>query len=99
VIFKVLPDARIKWKDVRAGAVTTAILFMLGKFAISYLYRKKQCGQYFWCCRFIGNIITLGILFFYYCVYFGAEFTKAYAIEYGEPIHSTMTTLVTNQTG
>ena len=31
IIFKVLPDARIKWKDVRAGAITTAILFMGGR--------------------------------------------------------------------
>ena len=36
LIFKVLPDARIKWKHVRAGAITTAILFMLGKFLIGY---------------------------------------------------------------
>ena len=36
MIFKVLPDARIKWRHVSAGAVTTAILFMLGKFVIGY---------------------------------------------------------------
>ena len=34
MIFKVLPDARIKWKHVRAGAITTAILFMVGKFSM-----------------------------------------------------------------
>ena len=36
VIFRVLPDAKIKWKDVMAGAVATAVLFMVGKFAISF---------------------------------------------------------------
>ena len=41
VVFKVLPDARIRWKDVFAGAFVTAILFMLGKFAISW----RQSGQ------------------------------------------------------
>ena len=36
MIFKVLPDAHIQWKHVRAGAFTTAVLFMLGKFLIGY---------------------------------------------------------------
>jgi len=47
LIFKVLPDARIKWKHVRAGAVTTAILFMLGKFLIGYyLGHSKLSSTY-----------------------------------------------------
>src|SRR4030095_7127155 len=40
VIFKVLPDAEIKWKDVMAGAIATSILFMLGKFGISIYISK-----------------------------------------------------------
>jgi membrane protein len=36
IIFKVLPDAKIKWKDVLMGAMVTAVLFMLGKFGISF---------------------------------------------------------------
>jgi len=45
VIFKVLPDAKIKWKDVLAGAVTTALLFMIGKFAISFYISKSNIGS------------------------------------------------------
>src|SRR5688572_29850987 len=36
VVFKILPDAKIRWKDVFAGALVTALLFMMGKFAISF---------------------------------------------------------------
>ncbi|RZJ99207.1 MAG: YihY/virulence factor BrkB family protein, partial [Flavobacterium sp.] len=45
VIFKVLPDARIRWKDVIAGAVVTAILFMIGKFGISFYISKTSVGN------------------------------------------------------
>jgi len=86
VIFKVLPDARIKWKDVRAGAVTTAILFMLGKFVISFYIGKSNVGSTFGAA---GSLVIL-LLWIYYSsiiLYFGAEFTKAYAMEYGDPIH------------
>jgi len=49
VIFKVLPDADIRWKDVAAGAFTTTLLFMLGKMGISYYISKSNVGiwQYF----------------------------------------------------
>lgn len=86
VIFKVLPDARIRWKDVRAGAITTAILFMLGKFAISFYIGKSNVGTTFGAA---GSLVVLLVWVYYSSIilYFGAEFTKAYAMEYGEPIH------------
>jgi len=36
IVFKVLPDARIKWRDVITGAMVTAVLFMIGKFGITF---------------------------------------------------------------
>src|SRR6202012_6169441 len=44
IIFKVLPDVRIKWKDVIAVAVATAVLFMLGKSGISFYIGKSSIG-------------------------------------------------------
>ena len=96
VIFKVLPDARIKWKDVRAGAVTTAILFMLGKFVISFYIGKSNVGSTFGAA---GSLVIL-LLWIYYSsiiLYFGAEFTKAYAMEYGDPIHPNEYAVTTKQ--
>jgi membrane protein len=86
VIFKVLPDAKIKWKDVLSGAITTAILFMIGKFAISFYISKSNVGSTYGAA---GSLVIL-LLWVYYSaiiLYFGAEFTKAFAIKYGSEIH------------
>ncbi len=86
VIFKVLPDAKIKWKDVRSGAMVTAILFMIGKFAISFYISQSDVGGTY---GTAGSLVVL-LLWAYYSsmiLYFGAEFTKAYALKYGSAIH------------
>lgn len=85
VIFKVLPDAKIQWKDVIIGAIITALLFMLGKFGISCYISKAKFGSTYGAA---GSLIIL-LLWVYYSsiiLYFGAELTKAYAIEVGSPI-------------
>ncbi len=86
VIFKVLPDAKIKLKDVLAGAIATAILFMLGKFAISFYISKSEIGSTYGAA---GSLVVLLVWIYFSSVilYFGAEFTKAYAVKYGAPIH------------
>ncbi len=86
VIFKVLPDADIKWRDVITGAVVTALLFMIGKFGIGLYISKSNVGSTY---GTAGSLVVL-LLWVYYSsiiLYFGAEFTKAYAIEFGSPIH------------
>ena len=93
VIFKVLPDAKVKWKDVIAGAITTAIFFMLGKFAISFYISKSNVGSTY---GTAGSLVVLLVWVYYSAVilYFGAEFTKAYAIKFGEPIHPNEYTVI-----
>lgn len=84
-IFKVLPDAKIKWKDVMAGAIATALLFMLGKFGISFYISQSNVGSTY---GTAGSLVVL-LLWIYYSaiiLYFGAEFTKAYAVRYGADI-------------
>jgi len=102
VIFKVLPDADIKWKDVRAGAFATALLFMIGKLGISFYISKSNVGSVFGAA---GSLVIV-LLWEYYSsiiLYFGAEFTKAWSVKYGLPIkpnHYAVTTkLVEVQTG
>jgi membrane protein len=85
IIFKVLPDAQIKWKDVWVGALATTILFLLGKFAISFYISKSNIGSTY---GTAGSLVVL-LLWIYYSsviLYFGAEFTMSYAMEYGDPI-------------
>lgn len=86
VIFKVLPDAQIKWRDVWTGAIATSILFMLGKFGISFYISKSDVGTTY---GTAGSLVVL-LLWVYYSsiiLYFGAEFTKAYALNFGSEIH------------
>jgi membrane protein len=86
LIFKVLPDARVRWKDVRAGAFTTALLFMAGKFLITYyLGHNKMSSAY----GAAGSVIVI-LLWVYYSaiiLYFGAAFTRGYAICSGSHIY------------
>lgn len=86
VIFKVLPDARIKWKDVFAGAVITAILFLIGKFGISLYITKTKIGSTYGAA---GSLVVLLVWVYYssLILYLGAAFTKAYAIHYGSAIY------------
>lgn len=85
VIYKVLPDAKIYWKDALKGAAFTGVLFLIGKFLISYyLASSKSISTY-------GAASSLIILlsWVYYSsiiLYFGAEFTKVYALRFGKGI-------------
>jgi len=85
IIFKVLPDVIIKWKPAIIGALFTAILFSLGQFLIGIYIEKGNPGSAFGAA---GSIIII-LLWIYYSaiiLYFGAEFTQAYAEKYGEGI-------------
>lgn len=77
VIFKVLPDVKIGWKDVRSGAIFTSVLFMLGRLFIGiYVGMSANSSTY----GAAGSLIAI-LLWVYYTaaiLYFGAEFTKAY---------------------
>ncbi|QHS61368.1 YihY/virulence factor BrkB family protein [Chitinophaga agri] len=85
IIFKVLPDAKIKWKHVIVGAVTTAILFMVGKFAIGMYLGSSKVGTAYGAA---GSIVII-LLWVYYSaiiLYFGAEFTQVYVQHFGGKI-------------
>lgn len=96
VIFKVLPDAKIKWKDVLSGAVVTAVLFMLGKFGISFYISQAAVGSTYGA----AGSLAIVLVWTYYSsiiLYFGAEITKAYAMRYGSEIHPNDYAVVTKE--
>lgn len=82
IIYKVLPDARIRWKDALIGASFTGVLFLIGKVAIGiYLGSSDFSSTY----GTAASVIIL-LTWIYYSsaiLYFGAEFTKVYALEFG----------------
>ena len=96
IIYKVLPNAEIRWKDVVAGAVFTAFLFMLAKFGITLYVSKSNLGSSYGAA---GSLVVLlaWIYFSSIIFYFGAEVTKSYSMKYGESIRPTKYT-VTVQT-
>ena len=78
LIFKVLPDAPIAWRDVVIGSVATAVLFSVGKFGIGmYLGRGSVSSAY----GAAGSVAVI-LLWAYYSsmiLFLGAEFTQAYS--------------------
>jgi membrane protein len=78
VIFKVLPDVKISWKDVRSGAIFTTVMFLIGRLVIGIYIEKSGTSSTYGAA---GSLIVI-LLWVYYTaaiLYFGAEFTRAYA--------------------
>ena len=85
LIFKILPNATTRWRDVWIGAVMTALLFLIGKWALGiYLGSGTAASAY----GAASSLITM-LLWVYYSsqiLLFGAEFTQVYANECGARI-------------
>jgi membrane protein len=81
-VYKVLPSVRLAWKDVAFGALTTAVLFIAGKYAIgAYLGSSTVASTY----GAAGSVIVV-LLWVYYSAQvflFGAELTRGYACRFG----------------
>jgi membrane protein len=86
MIFKVLPDVRIAWRDVWIGGVVTSLLFTGGKFLLGwYLGRSTTISAY----GAAGSVVLI-LLWVYYSaqiLFFGAEITKVHAIRFGMRVH------------
>jgi membrane protein len=79
MIFKILPDAKIDWRDVWIGAVVTAALFTVGKAGIGeYLGHSGLTETY----GTAGSVVVLLVWVYYSALIllFGAEFTHVYAL-------------------
>jgi membrane protein len=81
-IFKVLPDARVAWRDVWLGAGVTALLFVIGKFLIGFYLGRSNPGQAFGAA---GSLAVLLVWVYYssMILLFGAEFTQAWVEHHG----------------
>jgi len=82
VIFKVLPDGKIKWKDSFIGASFTAVLFIIGKTAIGLYLGKTGVASSFGAA---GSLVVLLVWVYFSAQIFllGAEFTWVYSHKYG----------------
>ncbi|UPS91580.1 YihY/virulence factor BrkB family protein [Bizionia sp. M204] len=82
LIFKFLPDAKIKWKTVWIGALITSVLFVLGKFLLGLYFGQANPGSTYGAA---GTIVLILLWVSYSCLilFFGAQFTWVYAERYG----------------
>jgi membrane protein len=82
IIFKFLPDVKIAWRDVWLGGFLTAILFEIGKYLIGFYIAKSTLASVY---GGMGSLIIV-LLWVYYSsqiVFFGAQFTRLYAGQFG----------------
>jgi Predicted membrane protein len=85
LLFKMLPDAKIKSKDVIVGACITTILFLVGQWGISLYIGLGNVGSVYGAAAFMVVLITW-IYYSAMIIYIGAEFTKSWANEVGSKI-------------
>ena len=88
LMFKILPDVKIKWKNVWIGSFVTAFLFEIGKLALGMYFGNANPGT--------GNgaagsiiLIMLWVSYSSMIVFYGAEFTHAFAKTFAEKITPT----------
>jgi len=85
MIYRFLPDAIIRWRDVWIGALITATLFVLGKFLIAFCISYANPGSAFGAA---GSAIVLLVWINYssLIIFFGAEFTQEFADAFGQKV-------------
>jgi membrane protein len=85
LIYKVIPDAKIQWRDVWIGAFVTALLFSIGKLLVGlYLGKSTFVSSY----GAAGSVVALVVWVYYssQIVFLGAELTQVYARRFGSGI-------------
>jgi membrane protein len=84
-IFKILPDARVAWRDVWVGAVFTTVLFVAGKFLIGFYLSRAEPGDSFGAAGALA-VILIWVYYSAMIVFLGAEFTQVWSTEKGRGI-------------
>lgn len=85
VMFRYLPDARIAWRDVSAGAIGAAVLFVLGKQVISLYLGRMDPGNAYGAAGSLA-IVLIWVYYTSMVILLGAEFTQEWARQYGRGI-------------
>lgn len=85
LIYKVLPDVRVSFRDTAVGATVTAVFFVIGQFLFGIILGRTNLGSAY---GVAGSLVVV-ITWVYYSAHIlliGAEFTQVYARRYGRPI-------------
>ena len=84
-MYKLLPDARARWRDILPGAALASVLFLVGRFLLAFFLDRSQTGSAFGAA---GSLVVLLVWVYFSAniLLLGAEFTKLYALRHGRPI-------------
>lgn len=85
IIYKVLPDAKLAWRDSFIGASVTSVLFLIGKLLISLYVSFSSIGSTYGAATAV-IVILVWVYYSSVILFFGAEFTKVFAVNFGQGI-------------
>ncbi len=85
LIFKFLPDAKVRWKDVSVGALFTGVLFTIGKFLIGLMLANTKVASTYGAAGSLAGIL-IWVFYSSLLLLVGAMFTRVYAAKLGERI-------------
>lgn len=85
IIYKYLPDAKIKWRVTWVGALVTAALFSFGKYIIGFALANSNIGFMYGAA---GSIVVFMLWIFYSSIilFYGAEITQQFAEKFSKDI-------------
>ena len=86
LVYKLLPDARVRWRDIWPGALLAALLFLVGRILLAFFLDYSDTGSAFGAA---GSLVVLLVWVFFSAniLLLGAEFIKLYATRFGRAIH------------
>jgi membrane protein len=85
LIYRFLPDAIIRWRDVGIGAFITALLFLIGKYLIAFYIAQSNPGSAFGAAG-SAIVLLLWVNYSSLIIFFGAEFTQEFADAFGQKV-------------
>ena len=85
-IFKYMPDAIVRWKDVFVGAAITTALFLVGRFAMQIYFNYSEPGAQLGSAAASIAVLLVWVYYTAIIVLLGAEATQVYAVTYGSGI-------------
>lgn len=96
LLFKVMPDVKVRWKEAWLGALVTAVLFTIGRFLIAlYLGHSTIAKNY----GAAGSLVALLIWIYYSCaiLFYGAEYVRAHRLAQGLKVEPKATAVLVHK--
>ncbi len=96
LLFKIMPDVRLRWKEVWLGAVVTSGLFTIGRYAIAFYLGHSTIASIY---GTAGSLVALLVWVYYSCaiLFFGVEFMRAYRALHNLPVQPKETAVLINE--